>query len=176
MVRVDAELPPHGSLGPLFLAFGLITAEELRAGAGEWVLKHTGVAGIPLPGLYTQTPLPSGITGLTALNPALAALVSSNPGVAHMMTAGINGDEVPFERGWVKLRGVPAVVTKADIIGLFKASEAVIKRVLVSMRREGRRAGHVPVGCGRALHRLHGALLADVALRPPTARPRTAAR
>ena len=35
MARVDAELPPHGSLGPLFLAFGLITPEELRMGAGE---------------------------------------------------------------------------------------------------------------------------------------------
>ena len=32
--RIDAPLPAHGSLGPLFLAFGLITEEELRRGAG----------------------------------------------------------------------------------------------------------------------------------------------
>ena len=32
--RVEAELPDHGSLGPLFHAFGLISWEELRAGAG----------------------------------------------------------------------------------------------------------------------------------------------
>ncbi|KAK9788016.1 hypothetical protein WJX73_008286 [Symbiochloris irregularis] len=32
--QISAELPRHGSLGPLFLAFGLISAEELEAGAG----------------------------------------------------------------------------------------------------------------------------------------------
>ena len=32
--RVEAPLPGHGSLGPLFLAFGLITEDELRRGAG----------------------------------------------------------------------------------------------------------------------------------------------
>ena len=32
--RVEAPLPGHGSLGPLFLAFGLITEDELRRGVG----------------------------------------------------------------------------------------------------------------------------------------------
>ncbi|KAL4436733.1 hypothetical protein ABPG75_003872 [Micractinium tetrahymenae] len=32
--QVTAELPSYGSLGPLFFAFGLITQEELRQGAG----------------------------------------------------------------------------------------------------------------------------------------------
>lgn len=41
----------------------------------------SGVAGIPLPGLYGTNPLVSGITGLSALNPGLATLVASNPGV-----------------------------------------------------------------------------------------------
>ena len=40
----------------------------------------SGVAGIPLPGLYTITPVTSGITGLSALNPSLASLVATNPG------------------------------------------------------------------------------------------------
>ena len=33
--RIQALLPASGTLGPLFLAFGLITEEELRAGAGR---------------------------------------------------------------------------------------------------------------------------------------------
>ena len=37
-----------------------------------------------------------------------------------MMTAGINEDEVPFEEGFVKLRGFPATVTKADMVGFLK--------------------------------------------------------
>ena len=32
--RVEAPLPGHGSLGPLFLAFGLITEDDLRRGVG----------------------------------------------------------------------------------------------------------------------------------------------
>ena len=35
-VKVEAELPSHGSLGPLFYAFGLITDEELRQGYGSY--------------------------------------------------------------------------------------------------------------------------------------------
>jgi hypothetical protein len=33
--QVSAELPSYGSLGPLFYAFGLISEEELRQGAGS---------------------------------------------------------------------------------------------------------------------------------------------
>lgn len=33
--KVHAELPSTGSLGPLFLAFGLITMQEYKAGAGQ---------------------------------------------------------------------------------------------------------------------------------------------
>ncbi|EFN58712.1 hypothetical protein CHLNCDRAFT_50180 [Chlorella variabilis] len=95
--------------------------EFQRAAAGEWVSKQSGVAGIPLPGLYTITPVTSGITGLSALNPSLASLVATNPGIAAMMTAGINDDEVPFEEGYVKLRGFPATVTKADMVAFLKS-------------------------------------------------------
>ena len=35
-VKIEAELPSHGSLGPLFYAFGLITDEELRQGYGSY--------------------------------------------------------------------------------------------------------------------------------------------
>lgn len=74
----------------------------------------------PCAGLYFITPLASGITGLAALNPALSALVATNPGIAAMMTSSIEEDEVPFEAGYVKLRGFPRTVTKQDIIAFFK--------------------------------------------------------
>lgn len=35
LVRVEALLPSSGTLGPLFFAFGLISEDELRAGAGR---------------------------------------------------------------------------------------------------------------------------------------------
>lgn len=115
---------------------GYVAEEEFaRAQAGEWVLRGTGgVAGIPLPGLYTITPLPSGITGLAALNPALSALVSTNPGIAAMMTSSIAEDEVPFEEGYVKLRGFPKTVTKQEVVAFFSScgevDEGDIKMVL----------------------------------------------
>lgn len=34
LTRIDAQLPSTGSLGPIFFAFGLISEEELQAGAG----------------------------------------------------------------------------------------------------------------------------------------------
>ena len=36
LARLEADLPPHGSLGALFYAFGLISAEDLRSGAGTY--------------------------------------------------------------------------------------------------------------------------------------------
>lgn len=42
LTPIRADLPGYGSLGPLFLAFGLITAEELQAGAGNYA---TGAGG-----------------------------------------------------------------------------------------------------------------------------------
>lgn len=42
--RVDAELPAHGSLGPLFHAFGLISDEELRSGAGSYFIGELHVS------------------------------------------------------------------------------------------------------------------------------------
>lgn len=94
--------------------------EFALAARGEWAQRHFSVAGVPLPGLYTMGPLVSGVSGLTALNPALASLWQSNPGIASAMTAGIDEDEVPFEEGVVKLRGFPPVVTKSHILQFFK--------------------------------------------------------
>lgn len=35
LVSIEAQLPAHGCLGPLFLAFGLITEDDLRGGIGS---------------------------------------------------------------------------------------------------------------------------------------------
>lgn len=42
LVRIDAELPSHGSLGNLFYAFGVITVDELQEGLGTYDLGMCG--------------------------------------------------------------------------------------------------------------------------------------
>ncbi len=94
-------------------------AEFSLAAAGEWTTRHRSVAGVPLPGLYALTPLQGGVQGLTALNPALAALVQANPGLAASLAKGVDRDEVPFEEGWVKLRGYAPGTTRAHVAEFF---------------------------------------------------------
>lgn len=43
--HIVAELPSYGSLGPLFYAFGLITADELSSGVGAY---HGGTVFPPI--------------------------------------------------------------------------------------------------------------------------------
>lgn len=115
-------------------AFQVHEGEYELAARGEWALRQHSVAGVPLPGLYTIGQYLSGVSGLTALNPALAQLVQTNPAIAAAMTAGIDEDEVPFEEGWVKLRGFPPAVTKGHIAEFFSGcggvDEGEIKMVL----------------------------------------------
>eukprot|EP00890_Picochlorum_soloecismus_P000464 jgi/Picsp_1/1418/NSC_04897-R1_protein len=86
----------------------------------QWVSREKKVAGIELPGLYIITPLSSGVAGLTILNPSLATLIQKAPAMVEMIASTIEEEEVPFEEGWVKLRGFPTTVTKDDIIAFFK--------------------------------------------------------
>lgn len=73
----------------------LVTDDEWEASrGGAWADRQSSIAGIPLPGLYNITPLPAGVTGLAALNPALSTLVQTNPGVASILVASINEEEV----------------------------------------------------------------------------------
>lgn len=37
LTKIQAKLPSYGSLGPLFYAFSLISAEELQSGAGSYI-------------------------------------------------------------------------------------------------------------------------------------------
>lgn len=66
----------------------------------------SGVAGIPLPGLYTVAPIVCGITGLSALNPQLAALVATNPGA----------QDVEMQRGLAGWECVPSRMSSAALV------------------------------------------------------------
>jgi len=58
-------------------------------------------------------PLPAGISGIAALNPATGGMV--NPNMAPVLDPAT----VPFQEGWIKLRGIPFAVSKADICAFF---------------------------------------------------------
>lgn len=142
-----------------------IQPEEFQLAAqGEWAQRQHSVAGVPLPGLYTIGLLSSGVSGLTALNPALASLVQTNPGIAAIMTAGIEEEEVPFEEGYVKLRGFPQSVTKAHIAQFFKGCATVTEDDIKTVHS----ADGTPLG--EAFVHIHGP---DAKLRLALARDRS---
>lgn len=114
-----------------------VTDEEFAAAkdTGAWPSRQHSVAGLDLSGLYNITPLVSGVSGLTVLNTALPAVVQSNSSIPATISASINADEVPYEEGFVKLRGFPQTIGKSDIVNFFKdcssdLSEADITTVL----------------------------------------------
>ncbi|KAK9801404.1 hypothetical protein WJX73_006914 [Symbiochloris irregularis] len=89
----------------------------------------------PPPGLTQVGPLPPGISGVAALNPALATMMQGNPLLAGMVNHGpVDAADVPFQEGWLKLRGIPFTVTKPDIVRFFEGcgtfTEDKIKLVL----------------------------------------------
>lgn len=93
---------------------------QLARDMGTWPSRQPGVAGLSLSGLYNITPLVGGVSGLTVLNAALPALVQSNSAIPAQVRAAINEDEVPFEEGYIKLRGFPQSLTKTQIVNFFK--------------------------------------------------------
>ena len=72
-------------------------------------------------GLMQSGPLPPGISGVAALNPTMATMMSGNPMMAGMVGGQLMGNAsgAPFQEGWLKLRGIPFNVAKADIIRFF---------------------------------------------------------
>ena len=52
LTPIRADLPAYGSLGPLFMAFGLITQEELAAGVGSCSLGERAADGLVTVWLY----------------------------------------------------------------------------------------------------------------------------
>lgn len=71
-------------------------------------------------GVYTTGPLTINISGVAALNPAMAGQVQTNPALAGLMYGSINEAAVPVEEGWVKLRGLDPAITKQDICTFFE--------------------------------------------------------
>lgn len=71
-------------------------------------------------GVYTTGPLTINISGVAALNPAMAGQVQTNPALAGLMFGSINQAAVPIEEGWVKLRGLDPAITKEDICTFFQ--------------------------------------------------------
>jgi splicing factor U2AF subunit len=153
-------------------AFQVHEAEHEVAAGGGWALRQHSVAGVPLPGLYTRATYLSGVSGLTALNPALAQLVQSNPAAAAAMTAGIDEDEVPFEEGWVKLRGFPPAVTKRHVAEFFagcgEVGEGDVRMVLSA---DGTPLGEAFVHLRGEQAKLRLALARDRAPLPPVGAP-----
>ena len=70
--------------------------------------------------MYTTGPLTINISGVAALNPAMAGQVQTNPALAGLMYGSINEAAVPIEEGWVKLRGLDPAITKQDICTFFE--------------------------------------------------------
>lgn len=71
-------------------------------------------------GLTQSGPLPPGLSGIAALNPLLTNVMVTNPALVGLMAGNFNAAEVPFQEGWVKLRGIPFNISKAEIIQFFE--------------------------------------------------------
>ena len=66
-------------------------------------------------------PLPPGISGIAALNSSLGGGVNPNlvnPNVAPV----VDPSTVPFQEGWVKIRGIPPGVGKKELCAFFGVS------------------------------------------------------
>lgn len=73
-------------------------------------------------GLTQSGPLPPGLSGIAALNPMLSNVMVTNPALVGLMSGNINAAEVPIQEGWVKLRGIPFNISKAEIIRFFEVT------------------------------------------------------
>lgn len=92
----------------------------LEAKQGKWPSHpHPTVNGLSLEGLYAVTPLVSGVSGIAVLNASLGLQVQSHPSILNDLADRIDREDVPFEEGWVKLRGFPPSISKSDIVAFF---------------------------------------------------------
>ena len=69
-------------------------------------------------------PLPPGISGIAALNSSLGGGVNPNlvnPNVAPV----VDPSTVPFQEGWVKIRGIPPGTGKKELCAFFSVSPPI---------------------------------------------------
>lgn len=98
-----------------------VSAEEFeRAKSDVWVDRTKTLSGIDLQGLYTLSSYSAGLYGLLVISPTQGALIQNSVGALDIVAAEILEEEVPFEEGWVKLRGFAQCVSKDDISEFFK--------------------------------------------------------
>lgn len=91
-----------------------------QAKADVWVDRTQPASGIDLQGLYALSTYSAGLYGLLVISPTQGALLQNSAGTLDVIAAEIQEEEVPFEEGWVKLRGFAQNVSKDDIIDFFR--------------------------------------------------------
>jgi len=96
--------------------------EFQQAKADIWADRTKTLSGIDLQGLYALSSYSAGLYGLLVVSPTQGALIQNSVGALDVVAAEIQEEEVPFEEGWVKLRGFAAVVSKDDIASFFKSA------------------------------------------------------
>ena len=112
------------TLNDSFIYARFVSQDEFeKASKGEWVDRTpsaTSLSGLDLPGLYTLARYAAGVSGLTVLSPTHGPLMQHNPSALRVLAADMQVEEVPFEHGWVKLRGFKQDMSKDDIAAFFK--------------------------------------------------------
>eukprot|EP00884_Botryococcus_braunii_P021068 jgi/Botrbrau1/7645/Bobra.0159s0089.4 len=121
-----------------------------RACDGQWIKDEPKEPPMPAlpppPGLTQSGPLPPGLSGIAALNPMLSNVMVTNPALVGLMSGNINAAEVPNEEGWVKLRGIPFNISKAEIIRFFEGCGTIREeQVKIVMGMDGRPSGEAYV-------------------------------
>jgi len=112
------------TLNDSFIYARFVSQDEFeKAKKGEWVDRTpsaTSTSGLDLPGLYTLARYAAGVSGLTVLSPTQGPLMQHNQSALRVLAADMQVEEVPFEHGWVKLRGFKQDMSKDDIVSFFK--------------------------------------------------------
>ncbi|EIE26777.1 hypothetical protein COCSUDRAFT_64653 [Coccomyxa subellipsoidea C-169] len=138
-----------------------------QAAAGKWTgaapqAPAAGFMGSPIGG---PAPLPAGISGIAALNPATGGMV--NPNMAPVLDPAT----VPFQEGWIKLRGIPFTITKPDICSFFSTCGQMSEdKVKLVVGPDGRPTGEAYVEISGAGAKLRLALAKDRQIMPGSSR------
>ena len=144
-----------------------VTQDEFtRAHKGAWVDRkkiHHGK--VELPGLYVSAGAlyAGGVSGILVLSPALGAQIRKDTHAWDIIRSEIIEEEVPLEKGWVKLRGFSEGVTKGELVTFLKNADPNLSEVDVNMVRsaDGAHLGEAFVRLDGDKARLRLALACD---------------
>ncbi len=140
--------------------------EYTRACKGAWVDRkkiHHGK--VELPGLYVSAGAmyAGGVSGLLVLSPSLGAQIRQDAHAWDIIRSEIIEDEVPLEKGWVKVRGFSEGVTKAELVEFLKGGDPNLSELDVNVVRsaDGTHLGEAFVRLESDQARLRLALACD---------------